>query len=214
MLCFLLGLSLTALSPAAAWYFVFIVCHFLPLRGQKMTHKGLILTDKRQILSLYCAAPRRSPFQRQRAPRCPGCREGTRRRAGRGRWRRCARSRRDRSDPSGALFISYAAHRPHPAAARLAPAAAACRHTGQAGKAPAPCLLCNPNSRCTANTSRKQRRGPRVIALTMQRQSPCSTVPIATPCLSQLAVHRQRLRHTPPARDHRRPATVLFPKSD
>jgi hypothetical protein len=48
MLSFLLGLSLTALLPAAAWYFVFIVCHFLPLRGQKMTHKRLNLIDKRK----------------------------------------------------------------------------------------------------------------------------------------------------------------------
>jgi hypothetical protein len=32
---FFLGLSLTALLPAAAWYFVFMVYHLLPLRGQK-----------------------------------------------------------------------------------------------------------------------------------------------------------------------------------
>jgi hypothetical protein len=43
-----LGLSLTALLPAAAWYFVFIECHFLPPQGQKMTLKGLNLTDKRK----------------------------------------------------------------------------------------------------------------------------------------------------------------------
>jgi len=30
-----LGLSLTALLPAAAWYFVFIVCYFCPPRGKK-----------------------------------------------------------------------------------------------------------------------------------------------------------------------------------
>jgi len=48
-----LGLSLTALLPAAAWYFVFIVGHFLPPQGQKMTHKGLNPTDKRK--SYFCS---------------------------------------------------------------------------------------------------------------------------------------------------------------
>jgi hypothetical protein len=31
----MIGLSLTVLLPAAAWYFFFIVCRFLPSRGQK-----------------------------------------------------------------------------------------------------------------------------------------------------------------------------------
>jgi hypothetical protein len=44
----MVGLSLTALLPAAAWYFVVIVYHFLPRLGQKMIHKGLNLTDKRE----------------------------------------------------------------------------------------------------------------------------------------------------------------------
>jgi hypothetical protein len=34
---FVLGLSLTALSPAAAWYFIVIVCLFLPCEAKKDT---------------------------------------------------------------------------------------------------------------------------------------------------------------------------------
>src|SRR6266487_1935413 len=44
----LLGLSLTALLPAAAWYFVFSVYRFLPPQGQKTIHRGLSLPDKRK----------------------------------------------------------------------------------------------------------------------------------------------------------------------
>jgi len=45
---FLLGLSLTALSPAAAWYFIFTVGRFFALRGEKTTHNGLKIIDKRK----------------------------------------------------------------------------------------------------------------------------------------------------------------------
>ena len=38
---FQLGLSLTARSPAAAWYFIVIECHFFALQGEKMTLKEL-----------------------------------------------------------------------------------------------------------------------------------------------------------------------------
>jgi hypothetical protein len=42
----LLGLSLTALSPASAWYF--IVCLFSP-KGRKKTHKELNMIGKRKM---------------------------------------------------------------------------------------------------------------------------------------------------------------------
>jgi hypothetical protein len=45
---FLLGLSLTALSPAAAWYFIVIVCCFFTPLGEKTTHEELKTTGKRK----------------------------------------------------------------------------------------------------------------------------------------------------------------------
>jgi hypothetical protein len=42
------GLSLTALSPAAARYFIFIVYRFLAPQGEKKIHKQLKMTGKRK----------------------------------------------------------------------------------------------------------------------------------------------------------------------
>jgi hypothetical protein len=47
----LLGLSLTVLLPAAAWYFVFIVGHFLPRPGQKNDPQGV--EPDRQVKVLF-----------------------------------------------------------------------------------------------------------------------------------------------------------------
>jgi hypothetical protein len=46
----MLGLSLTALSPAAAWYFIVIVCLFLPRRAKKDTQG---IENDRQAKVLY-----------------------------------------------------------------------------------------------------------------------------------------------------------------
>jgi len=43
-----LGLSLAALSPAAAWYFIVVVGRFFALQGKKTTHIGLKIIDKRK----------------------------------------------------------------------------------------------------------------------------------------------------------------------
>jgi hypothetical protein len=42
------GLSLAAIWPAAAWYFIFIVCRFFALRDEKTAYKGLKMTNKRK----------------------------------------------------------------------------------------------------------------------------------------------------------------------
>src|SRR5438552_724361 len=47
-LSYRIGLSLTALLPAAVWYIIFIVCRFLHPLGQKTTHKLLNPTAKRK----------------------------------------------------------------------------------------------------------------------------------------------------------------------
>jgi hypothetical protein len=43
-----LGLSLIALSPAAEWYFIVIVCCFYAPQGEKTTYKELNMTGKRK----------------------------------------------------------------------------------------------------------------------------------------------------------------------
>src|SRR5215213_7676414 len=58
-----IGLLLKVLSPAAAWYVVLNVCHFLPSRGQKMTHKRLNTTDKRKSCLYYVVASTRQAWR-------------------------------------------------------------------------------------------------------------------------------------------------------
>jgi hypothetical protein len=43
-----IGLSLTALSPAAAWYFIFLVYRFFAPPGEKTIYKQLKMTGKRK----------------------------------------------------------------------------------------------------------------------------------------------------------------------
>ena len=54
---FILGLSLTALLPAAAWYFVVIVCHFLPRAGAKNDTQGVKSDRQAKVLYLYFVFP-------------------------------------------------------------------------------------------------------------------------------------------------------------
>jgi hypothetical protein len=44
----LLGLSLTTLLPAAAWFFIFIVCRFFAPQGEKTTYEELNMTGPRK----------------------------------------------------------------------------------------------------------------------------------------------------------------------
>src|SRR5206468_1037499 len=59
-----LGLWLTVLSPAAAWYIVFLVGRFLPSRGQKTTHKGVNITVKRKSYRLFFARQAKNNLQK------------------------------------------------------------------------------------------------------------------------------------------------------
>jgi len=43
-----IGLSLIATYHAAAWYFLFVVCHFFARPGEKMTHEELNIIGKRK----------------------------------------------------------------------------------------------------------------------------------------------------------------------
>src|SRR6478672_10368042 len=49
-----IGLSLAASSPAAAWYFLCIVCHFCAPHGAKMTYKELKTVGKRKSYFIVC----------------------------------------------------------------------------------------------------------------------------------------------------------------
>src|SRR5215211_3205282 len=48
-----LGLSPAALSPAAAWYFIVIVCRFFAPQGEKTAHRELNMSGERKS---YCVS--------------------------------------------------------------------------------------------------------------------------------------------------------------
>jgi len=54
---YLLGLSLIALSPAAAWYVIVILYRFFAPPGEKTIQKELIMAGKRKSYSCINARP-------------------------------------------------------------------------------------------------------------------------------------------------------------
>jgi len=59
---------LSQISPAAAWYFIVIVCRFFALWGEKTTHKELNMIGKRKSFMYVvhvCASERKHGKRRK-----------------------------------------------------------------------------------------------------------------------------------------------------